>query len=371
MRVTEQMTVNDAIRWMAKQTEKLNNATEVVAAGKRINRPSENPETAGQILQDRTTISKYSKYAANINKTDTWIEFSNTTLESINSLLETARDIIGSEDSWDSDSADSYLEQLKGIYEQVVDLANTKLNSTYLYGGNNSLTTPFADKVSVSGGTASDVVFGLTGDASDMTVEITNSVGEVVRTLTVSSGGCEGTNTGAWDGLGDDGNLLADGKYNFTVNATDSAGDAVAAYAAYRGDEGGKEVLIGEKSTAVLNNDGSIFSNALSSLKQAFTALKNSTYTDELASELGDSIKEVMKRITAEQVTLANVTSQLEISGERLDKLTLAIQSEVSILEVGDTEEAAVKLEAQTTAREVTLEAIKNVLKMSKLSDYV
>ncbi|MDP1993330.1 MAG: FlgD immunoglobulin-like domain containing protein [Syntrophales bacterium] len=371
MRVTQNMMVRNAIRWMLNQTEKLNDISTVVAAGKQVNKPSDDPDTAGQILEDRTTLSKYAKYIANISEADTWIETSNTTLESIHSLLETAQEIIGSVDSQDSDSADRYLEQLEGIYDQIIDLANTKLNSTYLYGGNNSLTCPFADEVRVSGGTASDVVFALAGDVSDVTVEITNLADDVVRTLTLSSGGSQGPNNVAWDGLDDDGDLLADGTYEFTVSATDSDGKAVAAYAAYRGNEGGKELLLGGKSAAVLNNDGSIFSDALSSLSQAITVLKKSTYTDDLASELGESIEKAMKLITEEQVTLANVTSQLEIFDERLGNLTLAVQSEISILEVGCTEEAAVKLEAQTTAREVTLEAVANILKMSKLSDYV
>jgi hypothetical protein len=109
----------------------------------------------------------------------------------------------------------------------------------------------------------------------------------------------------------------------------------------------------------------------LSSLSRAITALKNSTYTSDLFSELSDSLGASIKQIEAEQVTLANVTSQMEISDERLDKLTLALQSEVSTLEVGSTEEAATKLEAQNTAHTVTVETIAKVLKMSKLSDYV
>lgn len=371
MRVTQNMMVRNAIRWTLKQTEKLSDISTVVAAGKQVNKPSDDPDAAGQILEDRTAISEYAKYIANISESDTWIDTSNNTLESINSLLETAQDIIGSDDSWDSENTASYLEQLESIYGQIIDLANTKLNSTYLYGGDNSLTAPFADKVNVSGGTASDVVFALAGSASDVTVEIADPTGKVVRTLTVSSGGNEGANTVTWDGLDKDGNLLADGTYDFTVNATDSAGDAVAAYAAYRGDGGGKEILIGTNSTAILNNSGSIFSESLSGLRQAIIALKNSTYTDDLASSLGDSIEEARKQITAEQVTLANVTSLLEISDKRLDKLTLALKSEVSTREVGDTEEAAVKLEAQTTVHEVTLQAVSSVLKAPKLSDYI
>ena len=367
MRITQSMMTRDAIRWISKQTSKLNEISTIVASGKKVNKPSDDPTAAGQILEDRTTISEYAKYIENISKAGTWIEASNTTLETINSLLETAQDMIG---STDSQSADSYLGELESIYDQVIDLADTRLNSTYLYGGGNSLTPPFAEQAVLSGGSA-DVIFALAGDASTVTIEITDGAGKAVRTLTLLSGGIEGTNTVSWDGLDDDGDPLPDGTYEFIVNATDPAGEAVAAYAAYRGDAGGKEIPIGESSTAVLNNDGSMFSDALKSLSRAITALKNSTYTDDLASELSDSIGNSIKQITAEQVTLANVESQLETSSERLDNLTLALQNEVSTLEVGSTEEAATKLAAQETVHTVTVETVAKVLKMSKLSDYV
>lgn len=367
MRVTQNMMINSSIRWIQKQTEKLNDISTVVAAGKEVNKPSDDPSAAGQILEDRTTISKYAKYIATISETNTWIETANSTLEAVDSLLETAQDIIESSGSWDDDT---YLEQLESIYEQVVDLANTTLNSSYLYGGDNALTAPYADEVSISGGTADSVVFGLADSAATVTIEITDSAGNVVRTLTVS-GGSAGTNTVTWDGLDDSGILLADGTYDFTVSATDASGDAVAAYAAYRGDEGGKEVLIGENSTVTLNNDGSLFSDALSSLSQAITALKNSSYTDDLASSLSDALESAMTEITTEQVALSNVSSQLEVADTRLDNLTLALEDEINTIEVGDTTTAAVELEAQTTAREVTLETVASVLKMSKLSDYI
>jgi flagellin-like hook-associated protein FlgL len=367
MRVTQNMMVNSSIRWIQKQTEKLNDISTVVAAGKEVNKPSDDPSAAGQILEDRTTISKYAKYIATISETNTWIETANSTLEAVDSLLETAQDIIESSGSWDDDT---YLEQLESIYEQVVDLANTTLNSSYLYGGDNALTAPYADEVSISGGTADSVVFGLADSAATVTIEITDSAGNVVRTLTVS-GGSAGTNTVTWDGLDDSGTLLADGTYDFTVSATDASGDAVAAYTAYRGDEGGKEVLIGENSTVTLNNDGSLFSDALCSLSQAITALKNSSYTDDLASSLSDALESAMTEITTGQVALSNVSSQLEVADTRLDNLTLALEDEISTIEVGDTTTAAVELEAQTTAREVTLETVASVLKMSKLSDYV
>jgi flagellin-like hook-associated protein FlgL len=371
VRVTQNMMYRDAINWTAKQAEKLNSATVISASGKQINRPSDDPSAAGKIIGDRTTISAYTQSIANIDQANTWIETSSETLTAVNDLLSSAEDIIQGMASDSSYTTDSALEQLESIYDQVVDLANTTLSSRYMFSGSNVNTIPFADEVDISDGTAADIVFALAGDASDVTIEITDADGNIVRTLTVSD--CsEGTNKITWNGCDDDGNLLSDGSYDFTVMATDTGGDAVAEYAAYRGDDGGKTVIIGENSTVTLNNNGgAIFSETLSVLSQAITALKNSSDVSDLASELVDSLEEEIKDIKVEQITLSNIQSQLETADTRLDSLTSTVENEISTIETGSTEEAAVKLSAQETAYEVTLKAVSNVLTMPKLSDYI
>jgi flagellar hook-associated protein 3 len=372
MRVTQNMMTNNAIHWIAKQTERLNDAEIISAAGKKINKLSDDPAAAGQILADRTTISEYAQYISNISQADTWIETGNATLEAVGDLLDSARDIVTEEDAWNSDSAESFLEQMESIYDQVVALANTKFSSTYMYGGNNANTAPFADTVDISGGTSADIVFALAGDASDVTINITDFAGDVVRTLTISMGDRAGGNAIAWDGTDDDGNLLTDGSYDFTVSASDASGDAIAAYSAYRGDAGGKQVRIGDNGICTFHNDGgTLFSDVLKSLSQAITALKNSTYSNEITSGLSDALDDAIKQITAEQVTLANVKSLMTTADIRLVNMTTTLNDEISTIEVGSTETAAVQLSAQETVHETTLKAVSSILKMSKLSDYV
>ena len=219
---------------------------------------------------------------------------------------------IASEDSWGSDNVSDTLAYLEDIYDELLSYANTQLSSVYMYGGNDGTTTPYTDTTTVSSGTASDIVFDLAGSATSVTVSITDSSGNVVRTLT-SSSGTAGTNTIAWDGCDASGNLLSDGTYSFTVSATDASGDAVAEYASYRGDEGGKSVIIGKDSTCTLQNDGSsIFSSALSSISQAITALKNSDYSDDLSNELSDSIDAAASVVESSEVTLSNVLSPID-----------------------------------------------------------
>lgn len=368
MRITQSMMINNMIYWTSKQAEKLYEIQTEVAAGKQINKPSDDPAAVDQILVDRSTISAYGQYESNISQALIWIEASETTLEAIDTLAQSAQDYITDQ----TITQESAHDQLEYIYQQILDYAGAQFGSSYLYSGNQSGTVPFSDDVFVSGGTAADIVYALAEDASDVSIEITNSTGDIVRTVTVPGGGIEGTNTGSWDGCDDGGNPLGDGEYDFTVTALDSAGDAVAAYAAYRGDYGGKQVIIGEGSSITLNNDGdSLFSELLKALSQAITALEDANYDADLMSQLGAAVGDAIDQITAERVVLSNSASHLETTSNRLDRLTMAVEERISDVEVGSTEEAAIKLQAQETTYAVTLEAAAAVLKLSKLSDYI
>jgi len=365
MRITRSMMVNNMLHWTEQQMEKLNDASNIVASGKQINKPSDDPSATGKILSDKATLSLYGQYESNITQAETWIKTSSTTLEAVDSFLAEAQDIMSSLSSADEATREGYLETLENIYNQVMDLANSKYGSSYMYGGNVSDTAPFSSN-SVSITTVpGDIVFDQAGDASDLTITITDSTGTEVQTLTTADG-VNGTNTISWDGKNANGEAVSVGDYDFTV--TDTDGNIVAAYASYRGDDGRKTMITGENSSITLNNNGGeIFSDALSVLSQAITAIKNS---NEL-SDLGDAFDAAIAAVEAEQISLANTNSQLEYKNDRLTQLVTNASNRISDVEVGSTEEAAIKLEVQETAYEVTLEAVANVLKMTKLSDLI
>jgi flagellar basal-body rod modification protein FlgD len=82
------------------------------------------------------------------------------------------------------------------------------------------------DQLSISEGSTGDITFELAEDASDVTVSIYNSDGELVRVI---DGGAlsEGEHTLEWDACDNDGNELTDGTYTFAVSAVDESGEAV------------------------------------------------------------------------------------------------------------------------------------------------
>lgn len=372
MRITNSMTVHITEYWLNKQKEKLNDASIVSASGQEINKPSDDPTAASRILTDRVAISKYGQYESNIEQAQTWVEASNTTLEAVNSLLENAGEIVSSLSGNDESASDEEITLLESIYDQVISYANSTYSSTYMYNGNNSNTAAFENNVTVSSGTSTDVVFDLAATASTVTIEITDSDGNLVRTLTTT--GTSGANSLVWDGLDDSGITLPDGDYSFTVTATDAGGYAVASYPSYRGDTGGKEITIGENSTITLNNDGGeIFSDALKVLSEMITAIKDTASGSTVsASDYSDALEEAISGIQAQQVTLANQESFLSNSTDRLETLITSLTERVSdLLQGSGSEQAAVELTVQETAYETTVSTLSSILKMNTLKDYI
>jgi flagellar hook-associated protein 3 FlgL len=290
MRITRSMMVNNMMYWTEKQLEKLNDASNIVASGKQINKPSDDPSSASQILSDRANLSSYGQYQSNITQAETWIKTSSTTLETVDSYLDQAQEIMSSLATADTETVAGYLASLKNIYDQVLSLANSKYGSSYMYGGTKSDAAPFSLKVA--------------------------------------------------------------GSYSGGVD--------------YNGDLLKKQVLVGEGSSISINSVGSeIFTNVFSVLSQAINAIE----TSNLAVDLGGDFDDAFADIQAEEVSLSNINAQLEYKNDHLEKLMTNAYNRISDLEVGSTEEWAIKLQAQQTNYDVTLEAVANVLKMTKLTD--
>ena len=371
MRVTNSMMVHNMVYWSARQYEKLNDISTVVGSGKQVNKPSDNPTGTRQILADRTTLSAYDQYEYNIELAQTWISVSDTTLTSVYSLLQDVQDAVSLDISSGSDDAETTAQTVQGIYDQIVSMADQLYGSKYMYSGNLSDTRPFSDEVSISGATAGNIVFNLASAASTVTIEISDSNGNVVRTVT-SAGGVEGTNTIAWDGKDDSGNTLADGDYTYTVSAVDSSGAAVASYAAYRGDTGNKVFNIGKDSSInLINNGDAIFSSSLKVLSQIITALQDTATTTVSTGDFADALAGALSDIENQEILLSNASTLMTNASDRLASQIVTIENRVSDIEVGDTNTAAAELTAQETAYEVSQNALASILKMSKLSDYL
>ncbi|MCU0590124.1 MAG: flagellar hook-associated protein FlgL [Desulfobacterales bacterium] len=145
MRITQNMMSNIFMGNLRRQTEAMLQRQEQIASQKRINRPSDDPGGMGRVLAGRSSLSTINQYANNIQQGKTRLEFSEETLSFVDELVQQARRI-AEEKSGDSVTAAERsfgATQVKEIYDQVLQLANSKFGDRYMFSGDQTDTAAF------------------------------------------------------------------------------------------------------------------------------------------------------------------------------------------------------------------------------------
>ena len=145
MRITQAMMSNVFVSNLRKQTEAMLQRQEQIATQKRINRPSDDPSGMGRVLAGRSTLATIGQYTNNIKQGKTRLEFNEETLKLVDDLVQRARRTAEEKSGDGVTAAERALaaEAVKEIYDQVMQLANSKLNGRYLFSGDGTDTEAF------------------------------------------------------------------------------------------------------------------------------------------------------------------------------------------------------------------------------------
>ncbi len=122
----------------------------------------------------------------------------------------------------------SSLEQLTKINEGITSLvdanSSTSLQAASDYIGKSIKSTGY--NLSVSDGTVSTLYYSLGEAVTDVTANIYDSDGSIIRSESIGSKGI-GEYSYVWDGKDVDGNAVADGTYGVIIKATNADGENV------------------------------------------------------------------------------------------------------------------------------------------------
>jgi flagellar hook-associated protein 3 FlgL len=144
MRVTSRQIVDSIITNILRNKQKLNRAQEIVATQKIVAKPSDDPVAMGRILGYRKTLSAIDQYDRNVTRGKTHIEVTESTLNEIYDYLLEARQLAVDQSSGAFAERSMIAEQMKNIYDQVLQLANTKLGNSYIFSGHKTDAAPFS-----------------------------------------------------------------------------------------------------------------------------------------------------------------------------------------------------------------------------------
>lgn len=353
MRVTNSMMSNTITRYLMRQSEDLYKVQEQISSQKRINRPSDDPVGMRRVLDYRNQMATVEQYMDNVKRGTSRLEFTEITLEMVDDLLGVVREISQTQAKGTTSSRGLAAKEVRNMYDQTVELANSKLGKNYMFAGHQTDTPAFGHVVEVSGGIPGDIVFGLCADATNVTLEIKDNTGAVINTIVPAGGGTDGINTVAWSGP-----VPADGLYTFTVTASNAGGDVVD-YATYNGDNGEVRILLGENTELTIDADGrNIFTPAgkadvFEVMADLIFALEND---DDAAIETQTKkLDETRSQVNDIRASSAPKMYQLEATGQFWDNYKPKLEHMLSDTEDLDLNEAAMKLNQIDLAYQTTI----------------
>ncbi|MGD9174911.1 MAG: flagellar hook-associated protein FlgL [Desulfobacterales bacterium] len=174
MRVTLNTMTESLVRYLNAQNEALYDRQTIIASQKRINKSSDDPIAMGKILDYRQTQSSIDQYQANIQSGMTRLDFTETTLSLVDDLLQVVRSIGQTEADGTTESRQWAAEEVKMLYDQILDLANSKLNNNYIFSGYQTKTAPFSRDDSLAT-TFDRYTVAYDGDAGDARYIVANN----------------------------------------------------------------------------------------------------------------------------------------------------------------------------------------------------
>lgn len=146
MRLSTQWMFQQSLGTMMSQQSALAAAQNQVSTGRRINAASDDPAGAGRIVSLNHILAANAQYTANIDAASTRLDTSQSTLNAVNALYDSARDL--TLQALNGSLADSDRQaiavQLGQMRDQLLQLANTTdATGQALFAGTSSSSVPF------------------------------------------------------------------------------------------------------------------------------------------------------------------------------------------------------------------------------------
>jgi flagellar hook-associated protein 3 FlgL len=168
MRITNQMMVDSALRNLAQNETKMDSLQSQLTSGKRITRPSDDPDGARLALAYRAQQDAREQYTRTIDNSMSWVQAAQAPLDGATNLLHRARELAvqASNDTLNAGDRAAIATELDTLIGQLVQLGNTSVRGQRIFAGTQTGTDPLV----LNSGPPTTVSY--TGDSGQMMREI-------------------------------------------------------------------------------------------------------------------------------------------------------------------------------------------------------
>ncbi len=192
MRITNSMLVNNFLNNMNNNLNRMNHLQAQMAANKRIINIYDDPVGVIKSMNARSGLRSLETYSANHNNATTWLADTEDALKSMNEVIKAAYEtaVNQSSDPGNDGTTENgasgreaiapYIQQLR---DEVFNIANSRMNGKYLFGGYNTTTQPFTTRME------SQMQYThFYGDVDDLTDPASDNYDESVEVVNAQTG---------------------------------------------------------------------------------------------------------------------------------------------------------------------------------------
>lgn len=147
MRISTQQFYRLGVDVMLDQQAKLNASEEQLASGKRVNRPSDDPSAAVQVLKLGEVSDQIAQYQRNAGVAQSRLEQEEVALDGISNLLQRVRELAvqGNNDTNGLENRQAIAYEIREHMESFLQLANSRdANGEYVFAGYRTDSAPYS-----------------------------------------------------------------------------------------------------------------------------------------------------------------------------------------------------------------------------------
>ena len=144
MRVTQGMLINNNIKYLSQNYNRLTTLNEQMMSGKKITKPSDDPVVAMNGMHYRSQVVEVEQFKRNLNEGFNWLENADSSLNEAGQALHRVRELTvqASNDSYDAGARKNIADEITSLQEHLAALAETKVGDTYIFSGTDTNKRP-------------------------------------------------------------------------------------------------------------------------------------------------------------------------------------------------------------------------------------
>jgi flagellar hook-associated protein 3 FlgL len=145
MRVTNKMMSSNVVNNIQNNMSKMDQTNDRLSKGTKINTPQDDPTGAVKTMSYKTALNEIDKFANNSMVAKNFLSYTDVSLGQIGDIVQRVRELAvqATTETYEQTARDAMAAEINELIDQVVSIGNGKVGDRFIFGGFNTIETPF------------------------------------------------------------------------------------------------------------------------------------------------------------------------------------------------------------------------------------